>query len=237
MTVQTKAIVLHALRYGEADLIVKLFTYSDGVRSYLLKGILKSKRGKLKASMFQPLTILEIEAVHKNKGTLERIKEARIAIPFQSLHTQLIKSSMVLFISEILKNAIQEEEQNEALFQFLQTTILWLDANDQIANFHIVFLLKLTQYLGFYPDTSEIDLPAFNIQEGCFDLLGANNIEGVQVYYLKEFLGTNFDEGNKLKLTKSIRSDLLTTMLSYFEVHLHGFKKIKSLSILNEIYN
>ena len=237
MTIQTRAIVLHALRYGEADLIVKLFTQAEGLRSYHIRGVLKSKRGKLKASFFQPLTILEIEAVHKNKGNLERIKEARIAIPYKTLHIQMIKSSLVLFLSEILKNSIQEEEENPALYQFLETTFLWLDTHEEIANFHIAFMLKLTQYLGFYPDTSTVALPSFNLQEGCFDLIGANNVEGIQVEFLKKFLGTNFDESMKLKLNKEIRSSLINTLLTYFELHLHGFKKPKSLSILNEIYN
>ncbi len=239
MTLQTEAIVIHALRYGETDLIVKLFTRSNGLKSYLLRGILKSKKGKLRAALFQPLTQLEIEAVHKNKGGLERLKEAKIKTAYVSLHTQILKSSIVLFISEVLKNSIQEEEENEALYEYLEATLLWLDTHDEIANFHIVFMIKLTQYLGFYPDTSQIDLPCFNLEEGTFGISRRHihNIEGLQVSYLKEFLGTTFDEGMNIKLSKVIRSNLVNTLLTYFELHLHGFKNLKSLAILNEIYN
>ncbi|WP_299213327.1 DNA repair protein RecO [uncultured Aquimarina sp.] len=239
MIVQTSAIVIHSLRYGESDLIVSLLTKTSGLRSYLLKGILKSKRGKIRASLFQPLTLLEIEANHKDKGTLERIKEAKILIPYQSLHTDFVKSSLVFFLSEILKNTIREEEVNEELFHYLETTFLWLDSHDNIGNFHISFLIKLTQYLGFYPDVSDMSLSVFNMQDGCFqdDTSNIYCVEGNSVLIFKEFLGTTFEESMSIKMSRIVRNEILNMLLVYFELHLHGFKKPKSLSILNEIFN
>jgi len=239
MIIHTPAIVIHSLRYGENDLIVSLLTKTSGLRSYLLKGVLKSKRGKIRASLFQPLTLLEIEANHKNKGTLERIKEAKILVPYQSLHTDFVKGSLVFFLSEVLKNSIQEEEVNEELFYYLETTFLWLDTHNNISNFHISFLIKLTQYLGFYPDVSNISLPIFNMQEGHFQEDSSNLycIEGERVRILKEFLGTTFEESMSVRMTRTLRNDVLSTLLVYFELHLHGFKKPKSFSILNEIFS
>ncbi|WP_299258774.1 DNA repair protein RecO [uncultured Aquimarina sp.] len=239
MIVQTSAIVIHSLRYGESDLIVSLLTKTSGLRSYLLKGILKSKRGKIRSSLFQPLTLLEIEANHKDKGTLERIKEAKILIPYQSLHTDFVKSSLVFFLSEVLKNTIREEEVNEELFHYLETTFLWLDSHDNIGNFHISFLIKLTQYLGFYPDISDISLSVFNMHEGRFQDDNSNVycLEGYSVLMFKEFLGTTFEESMSIKMSRIVRNEILSMLLVYFELHLHGFKKPKSLSILNEIFS
>lgn len=239
MIVTSEAIVIHSLRYGESDLIVSLFTKTSGLRSYLLKGILKSKKGKIRASFFQPLTLLEIEASHKNKGTLERIKEAKPLIQYQTLHTDLIKSSVVFFLSEVLKNAIREQETNEDLFQYLKTILLWLDGHDTISNFHISFLIKLTQYLGFYPDTSEISTQFFNMRDGCFQSDSSNVycVEGVHIEKFKEFLGTTFEESMSIKLSRGIRNNVLSMLLVYFELHLHGFRKPKSISVLNEIFN
>lgn len=238
MLITTSAIVLHAIRYGESDLIVKLFTESSGLRSYLLKGVLKSKRGKIRASLFQPLTLIEIEANHKNKGTLERLREARLQQPFRTLHTDILKSSLVLFLSEILKNSIKEEEQNSSLYQYLENSFLWLDNHQHFSNFHLVFLLKLSQYLGFYPDNSTIDKPFFNLLEGHFQFekIAPHCYAGEVVMFLKSFLGTTFDTSSTIKMSRKARSELLTLILTYFEVHLQGFKKPKSLHILNEIY-
>ncbi|MFC5047550.1 DNA repair protein RecO [Aquimarina hainanensis] len=238
MVVTTAAIVIHSLRYGEADLIVTLFTRKYGVRSYLLKGVLKSKKGKLRAALFQPLTLLDIEAVHKDKNTLERIKEAKVRMPYQTLHLDFVKTSMVFFISEMLKSLIQEEETNEELYEYLETTFLWLDAHDQIGNFHIIFLIKLMQYLGCYPDISQMQFSWFNMYDGCFQSISTDAfcVEGVHVEAFKEFFGMTFEGSMNIKLTKKVRKDILNMILGYFELHLQGFSKPKSLSIINEIF-
>ncbi|MEM7380297.1 MAG: recombination protein O N-terminal domain-containing protein, partial [Bacteroidota bacterium] len=102
MQVTTKAIVFSSLKYGDTSLIVKAFTASDGLKSYLLKGVLASKKGKLKAAYFQPLMQLELVAFHKNKGTLERIREAKVYYPYSSVYQDLTKNAIVLFLSEML---------------------------------------------------------------------------------------------------------------------------------------
>lgn len=238
MTIKTPAIVLHSIKYGEADLIVKLYTKFSGLKSYLLRGVLKSKRGKIKVSLFQPLSIIEVEAVHKDKGNLERIKEAKILFPYKSLQIDFVKNTIVFFVAEILKNAIKEEEKNEPLYNYLETSFRWLDGQEDVANFHILFLIRLTQYLGFYPDTTNMTGTYFDLQEGVFVPESNNNlcIEGVIIDYLKVFLGTNFDRLTEIKLNKKFRADLLSFLLMYFEIHLQEFKKPKSLLVLNEIF-
>ena len=149
MQVNTKAIVLTSLKYGDSSLIVKAFTASDGLKSYLLKGVLAAKKGKLKTAYFQPLTQLEIVAYHKNKGTLESIREAKIDYHYQTLHTDIAKNAITMFLAEMLGNSIHEEERNEGLFEFLEASLQWLDAHDDISNFHLYFLLRLTKYFGF----------------------------------------------------------------------------------------
>lgn len=239
MQITTKAIVISSLKYSEADLIVKCFTKACGLKSYLLKNILKSKKGKLRTSFFQPLSLIEITANHKDKGTLEFIQEAKVYFPTQTLHTHIVKTSIVMFLSEILKSVIQEEEKNKALFSFIEQSIIWLDANTNIANFHLLFLLQLADHLGFYPDNSNSHLPYFNLLEGVFQPESSN----VYCIYipekggLKQLLGIKFDEIIDLKLTKKERSTCLEILLLYFELHIQGFKKPKSLQVLNQLFN
>mgnify|MGYP006432009339 FL=1 len=238
MVIATKAIVLSSLKFGDSDLIVKCFTSSSGLKSYLLRNILKSKKGKLKVSLFQPLTILEIEASHKNKGNLERIKEAKVYYSYQTLHTQIVKSSMTIFIAEILITTINEEAEDIDLFNFIEESLLWLDQSDKISNFHILFLLKLSIHFGFYPDTDTVEKPYFNLMEGVFQDLNADKYSerSQRVANLKEFFGIDFDKSYEINLTKIERSDLLTLLLQYYQLHLHGFKNPKSLVVLNQIF-
>ena len=136
----TKAIVLSALKYSESSLIVKCYTEKLGIKTYLIRGVLKNKKGSIKAAYFQPLTQLTLEANHKQKSNLHSLKEVHISHPYKSIHTDIVKQSIVLFLSEILSSSIQEEEENTVLFEYLETAFLWLDAHDKIANFHLLFL-------------------------------------------------------------------------------------------------
>jgi len=239
MQITTKAIVLKALKYGDTSLIVKAFTASDGLKSYLLKGVLASKKGKLKTAYFQPLTQLEIVVNHKNKGNLESIREAKVNYHYQTLHTEITKSAMTQFLAEMLSNSIHEEESNQGLFDFLEASFQWLDTHDEISNFHLRFLINLTRYLGFYPDVNAISAPCFDLIEGEFtDTPSLNPIlTGENLNFFKIVLGTNFDEIHTIKMTKANRQELLKSLVLYFELHLQGFRKPKSLAILNEVFN
>jgi DNA repair protein RecO (recombination protein O) len=239
MIVTTPAIVISALKYGEADLIVKAYTYSDGLKTYMLKGVLKSKKGKFKASQFQLLTQLEIVANHRNQGKMEYLKDAKVLHTYTSLHTNMVKGTMLMFLAEVLKNAIREEETNPQLFNYLESSLMWLDLHDKIANFHLLFLLNLSRYLGFYPDTASKELTYFNLLDGIFEMNSVNNycIDGRNVEILRQFLGINFDALNEVKLNQQSRSNFLNMLLLYFELHIEGFKKPKSLAVLNEIFS
>ncbi len=239
MQVTTKAIVLKALKYGDTSLIVKAFTASDGLKSYLLKGVLAAKKGKLKTAYFQPLTQLELVANHKNKGTLEQIREAKVSYHYQSLHIDISKNAMALFLAETLANSIHEEEQNNHLFDFVEIALQWLDTHEKVANFHLFFLLKLTKYLGFYPDTKNSEANYFDLLEGRFtSTLTLNpNLSEENLIFFKLFLGTNFDAIHSIKMNKNSRQELLHSLMHYFELHLQGFRKPKSLKVLNEVFN
>lgn len=238
MIVNTKAIVFSAIKYSEADFIVCCYTESNGIKNYLLRNILKSRKSALKASYFQPLTQLDIVATHKNKGTLEYLKEARIATPYVSLHTNIIKSSLAMFLAEICKNSIREEESNIWLYNFLEESLLWLDANDNVANFHIYFLLRLSHFLGFYPDSSNKEYRFFNISEGNFQESKTSEycLEGQTVDTLRLFFNTTLHNIRLIKLSKSARMNLLDLLLAYYSLHVHGYKRPKSISIINQVF-
>ncbi|MFV8225238.1 DNA repair protein RecO [Christiangramia aquimixticola] len=238
MVVHTKAIVISALKYGEADLIVKAYTLSNGLRTYMLKGVLKSRKGKFKASMFQSLTQLDIVANHRDTGKLEYLKEAKVIANYHNLHTHPVKQALVMFLAEMLRNSIHEEESNEALFKYLEYSFQYLDATPHIANFHLLFLLNLTRYLGFQPELGVRDLQYFNLLDGIFQEVSTNDycIEGKNVDLLKSLLGTEFDALQHIKMNKATRSDFLNMLILYYELHIEGFRKPKSLGVLNEIF-
>lgn len=238
MQVTTKAIVISSLKYGDSSLIVKAYTLSDGIKSYLIRGVFGRKKSKFKPGLFLPFNLLELVAHHKNKGTLESLREVRIHHPLSQVQSQIQKNSITLFLAEVLKQALREEESNPTLFAFLEYAIKWLDANVKIANYHLVFLLQLTQYLGFYPELSHRGLPYFDLLEGSFVLSPSLNpiIEKEEIVVFKSLLGINFDSATMIKISKKTRQQLLLQLLLYYELHLDGFKQPKSLPILQNIF-
>lgn len=237
--IKTKAIVFSAIKYGDTSLIVKCFTKQEGIKSYLVRGVLTSKKGKLKPAYFQPLTQLELTANHNNKGALNAIKEAQVIYPFETIYTSIIKQSIVLFLSEVLSGIIREEEKNETLYSYIETAIIWLDTHTDVANFHLLFLLNLSYFLGFYPDTSEKDKQGFNLLEGCFT---DNQHDKLTIYdndlkAFKKLLDINFDTISEVSFNKRERQSILQTIISYFELHLSGFRSPKSLNILEAVFN
>ena len=236
MLVKTKAIVLSSLKYQEKSLIVKCFTLSDGLKSYFVASAYSGKKSNQKIAYFQPLTILEIEANHKNKGTLEHFKDIKLATAFQTINTDVIKSTIVIFLSEMLYHSIQEEEKNEDLFTFLETALTWLDTHEETSNFHLILLIEITKFLGFYPDTSDLDAKFFSMDEGVFTIFqGINCLSEHDTSLLKKLVSLKFDSNQKI-FNGIERQLLLNILLNYYSIHLDGFKKPKSLEVLKEVF-
>jgi DNA repair protein RecO (recombination protein O) len=237
LLVKTKAIVISSLKFQEKSLIVKCFTLSGGLKSYFVRDAFSSRKASQKMAYFQPLTIIEIEAVHRNKGTLENFKEVKISSPFHSIHSDIYKSTMVLFLSEILHHSIHEEEKNESLFTFLEAALHWLDEHDEISNFHLILMLETTKYLGFYPDISDIDMPFFEMTEGVFTPFHAiSSLTEHETLLFKKLIQLKFDNGQKIFHVIE-RQLLLKILIDYYSFHLDGFKRPKSLDVLKEVFS
>ena len=237
MLVKTKAIVLSTLKYQEKSLIVKCFTLSDGLKSYFVRDAFSTKKNNQKIAYFQPLSLLEIESIHRNKGTLEHFKEIKIAAPFQTIHSNLAKSTMVLFLSEILHHSIHEEEKNESLFTFLETALQWLDNHNDIANFHLILMLETTKFLGFYPDVTHLEMKHFEMIEGVFSPMHAiTSLSENETNLFRKLINLRFD--NEQKTFNVIeRQILLKILIDYYSFHLDGFRRPKSFDVLKEVFS
>lgn len=236
MQIKTKAIVISSIKYQEKSLIVKCLTHSDGLKSYFVANAFATKKSNQKMAYFQPLSILEIEATHKNKGTLEYFKEIKLAQVYQTIYRDIFKSTIVMFLSEIIHHSIHEEEKNEKLFTFLESALLWLDAHEETTNFHLILMLEMTKFLGFYPEVSERDFKFFDCKEGNFTpFQGTNSLSEHETFLFKKLIDLKFDSNQKVFATIE-RQILLKILLEYYTIHLDGFKKPKSLDVLKEVF-
>ena len=85
-------------------------------------------------------------------------------------HQDISKISIALFIAEVLYKCIREEEKNKTLFDFLHTSIQLLDEDSSGNNiFHLLFMIKLSKHLGFYPHNfKNTQKSYFDLREGLF---------------------------------------------------------------------
>lgn len=238
MIESTKAIVINTIKYGDTSLIATCYTENCGIKTYLLKGVLKSKKGKFKTAYFQPLMQLQLTANHNNKGTLNSLRDLEVLHFYNSIYTDIKKQTIALFLAEIVYHSIKEEEENRLLFKYLEASFLWLDTHDNIANFHLLFLLNLTKYLGFYPEINATNASYFDLLEGSFTFHNKPNVvSGENLIQFKKLLGINFDVLHEVDFSALNRQAVLSILIQYFELHLSGFKKPKSLNVLKTVFS
>lgn len=231
-------IVLSTLRYKDNDLIIRTISREIGLVSFIHKGALKPRKGGAKAAFYQVLSQNLISTSGKNND-LKTVRDVTSNYLYTSLHANVYKSSIAMFLSEILTSSIKEEQQNISLFEFLKTAFAYLDLSDRFANFHLFFLVKLTKFLGFYPDFSNESLDSFNLRTGKFELNLHDNyvVEGESALFMKAFLVSDFESYSSVKMNSKQRNDFITNLLIYYELHLIDFRKPKSLEVLNTLFS
>ena len=241
MLTKTQAIVLHSLKYGESRLIVDMFTRTFGRQSFIVS-IPKTSKGKIKKQFFQPLTLLEIETDIRPKLQLQKLNDVRLLTPFASIPFEPDKLAISLFVAEFLYYALRSEQRNELLYDYLEYSIMWLDGQQvNFANFHIVFLLRLTRFLGFYPNMDDYeDGDYFDLRESEFmrnppvhrDFLHPEEAQKVQL-----MMRMDFPTMHLFRMSHNDRNRLLEISIKYYRLHLPDFPEMKSIEVLQALYH
>jgi DNA repair protein RecO (recombination protein O) len=240
MLYKTKGIILNHIKYGDTSLVATMYTEALGRKSFLIQGVYK-KKSKFRPTFFQPLTLLELEVDIKPKRELQRIHEISLAVPFHSVPFDAIRGAISLFLSEILYKTLKEEESNPPLFDYLYNSIQLLDIKETgIANFHLVFLVNLTKYLGFYPINNYSDTHClFDPVNGKFTsflTFSSENTDRVLSQYINRLLNLSFEKLEELQLNHQARNSLLKLLIEFYNMHLGGLTNVKSLPVLQNVF-
>lgn len=236
---KTLGIVFKTTDYSESSVVVQVFTQKFGLQSYLLNGVKKPK-SKISRNLLQPLHLLDMVVYHKVSGNIQRVAELRSAGVFLTIPYDIIKSSLIIFLNEVLYKAIRQQSADEALFDFVFHAIAWLD-NQQgnLSNFHLLFLVKLTRYLGFYPQrASSGNAEYFDLKEGLFLRHKPAHALYLSPPHTQDFnllMRYNFNEQPLLRIDSDGRRYLINKLLEYYALHVDGFGNVHSNEILEEI--
>jgi DNA repair protein RecO (recombination protein O) len=236
---KTRGIVLHSVKFSETSLIVKIYTEVFGLQSYLFRGVRKKKHS-VSPALLQHLSLLEMEVYHKETVEIQSVKEIHAAYSFIELPFNISKSSIALFINEVIYKSLMVGEPDKVLFEFLFTSIQMLDiSSGKINDFHLWFCLNLTKYLGFYPKDDQGSGKAFfDLKEGYFtDRIPDHPyfLDKSMTKLFRLLMNTHFENLKDFRVTPDQRRLLIHEILQYFKLHIQGFREIQSHHILEKV--
>jgi DNA repair protein RecO (recombination protein O) len=241
MLEKTKGIVLHQIKYTDSGIVVQMYTRKFGRQSFLIRGMRNKKSGKHN-SLFQPLFILDLELYYKTTREMQTLKEFAVSFTPYNIYDNIKKSSVAIFLGEVLTSVLREESPHDDLFDFIEQSIVYFDnISIGFANFHIAFLAGLSSFLGFEP------VPRAERKDTFFDMVNGSFVTIPPVHgnyaseeitaILADFFSGSYDSVSNISLTGKTRNDVLETLVKYYSLHLPGLKKINSLEILKEVFS
>ena len=226
-----KGISLHYYKYSESSVIAKIFTENYGLQSYVIKGI-RNKTSKNKLSYLHPLNIITLEVSANKKKGMPFVKEIRSEHNLSSIFSNMQKKFICMFVSEVLMRVLMEKETDKQLYNFINKTISYLNKNEELnKNFVLVFLLKLTEYLGFHPNKDFSSKDYFNLESGEFtNHPPYYNIRGENKKYLSALL-----QNESIDIPYKNRKKLILSLQKYFSLHHYNIEKLKSYEVIESL--
>ncbi len=233
-------IVLNTIKYNDRHNITHIYTDRHGLMSFLVaQG--KTKAARMRASMYMPLSLLQFEAKILPNKDLHTLHDERRAFTPYSLYADPVKNAIAMFVSELLTHAIQEREQNEALFRYIDTSVRLLDTmTDGVANFHICFLYHLGSFVGIEPDiTNYQEGYWFDMEDGTFHSrpTGSNqNLRPEQAKVIYLLSRMSFSNLHVFRFSREERNQMLDLILSYYRLHNSTLGVLRSPDILKQLF-
>jgi len=237
---KTRAIVLHQTNYSDIYSIVHVYTEAFGPVAYLISKK-KAKTTRVPKAIFYPLSVVDLEVEHQNLREIHRIKEAKVHFPLPSLLMNPVKTTICIFLAEVISKVLKDSQPDALLFDFLLQSIRILDLNEaHYANFSLSFLIRLSRFTGFYPDNSDYQKGMFfDMQNGVFVQYKPHHIHFLnpdesEVFY--HLLRMTYENMGGFSFSRHERQAILNRILEYYRIHLNSLPEIKSLEILHEVF-
>ncbi|TYZ10124.1 DNA repair protein RecO [Hymenobacter lutimineralis] len=235
MLIKTRGIVLNYIRYRETSIIARVYTEQLGLQSYVVNGVRKAKPpGRI--ALFQPFTLLELVAYTSRQGGITRLSEFRCAEPFSAIPYDVRKSSVVLFLAEVVGRTVLEEEQNEPLFTFLHDAILQFDRQAEgFENFALRFLLELAGYLGFGAESGQ-EITSQVAFAGSAPTAQDTGPVALRFQEFDQYFDDLLRNPAQVAIPNGrVRRELLQVLIRYYQLHVDKLGEIRSLAVLSEV--
>jgi len=231
MLEKTKGIVLKTYKYSETSLIAKVFTKRFGLLSFLVPGIRSSKSGK--GNLLQPGQLLDIDLYHRENKNFQRFKEFKVSYIPKEIHLNISKFSVLSFLIELTAHLVNEKEENDGLFDHIFESIIEIDMHDIPALYPVRQLLMISNIMGFQPSNNfNLVTRYFNLSEGIFQ---DGHFHGGQILDEDRSLLIHRLLRGETGFKREERREMIDDLLTYYRLHIPGFKELRSLDVLQEV--
>lgn len=236
-----RGVVLNTVKYGDKGLVVQMLTSSHGRQSFMVQGLgSRGGRSGSRAALYQPLFALEFEGLESSKMQMHRFAEVHAGIVLRTIPFDVKKSTIALFMAEVLHRLVKESEPNEMLFDFVWGSIEALDvAEEGVANFHLWFLSNLCRFLGFSPGNEYVADGWFDMAEGLYTSVEPPKrmaMSQQNALILRDMLECDVRYLAEVGLNRAQRVDFLDALLAYYAYHLDTINSVQSVKILQEVF-
>jgi len=230
MLFKTKGLVINSIKFKESSLIVNIFTQKFGLQAYIVNSV-RSKKSRNKAALFQPMSLLELVVYKNEKKSIQRISEFKASYIYTDLTFNIYKSTIALFLSEIINKTCSEEESQDVLFTYLEESLKQLDILEgkSAANFHLLFLTGYLYHLGIHAEPEEI------IEQVSLPL----NIKEEEKLTLCKSLKicSSSDYQDTISLNNETRRIIFNSLITFLQLNISGLNHIKSIDVIREIFH
>jgi len=236
LTGTVEGIVLQKTDYSDTSIIVKLLTPTEGVKSFIFPG---GKSKKKHGNTLIPLSVVSVTFTQKPHHNLSSIKEIEPVIVLRDIPFNPYKSCILFFMNEVLNNTVKEQEDNEGLYQFVKNAVQILDLSLSTRNFPVMFLIQLTNYLGFYPKLTEGG-KYFDLREGTFVRYTPHHpmyVSEQTSLVIMELMACKLDGSDYNEYPLAMRRKALYEMLNYYRLLFDHFKDLESLAVLEATFH
>ena len=237
---KARGVVLGTVKYGDKAVIVNMLTDTMGRRSYIVQGLGSGKGRGSKLAYFQPLFVLQFEGLISDKSDLHRMKDVQNGVVLQSIPYDIRKSTIALFIAEVLYRLVGESEENKILFDFVYGSVEALDAmTEGVSNFHLWFLAHLSRFLGFAPGNEYAEDSYFDMREGVYTPIRPMHDKFCNQEYarlLNDLIECDVEYLGEIGLNRTQRVDMLSGLVDYYSIHLDAIRRVQSIAILQQVF-
>jgi DNA repair protein RecO (recombination protein O) len=228
-----RGIVLGRTAYSETSFIVTLLTADSGLQTYLFQGARKKK-----GVVLFPLAPVECEIYKRSDSSMPKMTSCTLAQTVMEIPFDPIKSSIAFFMAEIIQKTIQKGHPEHGLLEFLWTEIGFIEESRELTNYSLWFLAAYTKFLGITPAVEEKEPRVFDVLGGKFQTLRPKHpayFEGEEIHWLETFLLADRSVALAAHIPTTTRARLLDIWLAYYEQHLQGLSKLKSLDVIRTV--